>query len=217
MITELSTHCDSTIFSNLPCLRVCTRSCHFKLLSYVIVMLELDRAIYTLHPWNTIPTVRYACIELSTSCWLSWKAISILREQSYLCFRQPLASSFPCLMSSLNDYVFMKFLDKCVVIIISILSSCRVSIECMLTNTILAPRWFVLSLTNIVAFTPTQTWSCFVLSFEFLANSAYVIFYLGVLLSFLSRMWWALLHLLRILDIVILLAITIRFLAPCCF
>ena len=41
---------------------------------------------------------------------------------------------------------------------------------------------------NLLAFPPTQKCSCFVLSFEFLANSAYVTFYLGVLLSFLSRM-----------------------------
>ena len=40
----------------------------------------------------------------------------------------------------------------------------------------------------LVAFPPTQTCSCFVLSFEFLANSAYVIFYLDVLLFGMSRM-----------------------------
>ena len=43
-------------------------------------------------------------------------------------------------MSSPIDYIFMKSLDKCVVIIINILSSSRISIEFMMRNTILAPR-----------------------------------------------------------------------------
>ena len=48
-------------------------------------------------------------------------------------------------MSSSNDYLFMKSLDKGVVIIINILGSSEISIEFMMRNTILAPRWFVLS------------------------------------------------------------------------
>ena len=42
------------------------------------------------------------------------------------------------LMSSAIDYIFMKSLDKCFVIIINILSSSRISIEFMMRNTILA-------------------------------------------------------------------------------
>ena len=43
------------------------------------------------------------------------------------------------LMSSLIDYIFMKSLNKCVVIIINLMSSSRISIEFMMRNTILAP------------------------------------------------------------------------------
>ena len=50
-----------------------------------------------------------------------------------------------CLMSSMSDYIFMKPLDKCVMIIINIPRSSRISIEFMMRNTILAPQWFVLS------------------------------------------------------------------------
>ena len=45
----------------------------------------------------------------------------------------------------------------------------------------------------------------------------YVTFYRGVLPSFISRMSWGLLHLLRILGIVTLLTITILFLVPVLF
>ena len=48
------------------------------------------------------------------------------------------------LTSSPNNYIFMKSLDKGVVII-NILSSSKISIEFLMGNTILAPRWFVLS------------------------------------------------------------------------
>ena len=44
------------------------------------------------------------------------------------------------LMSWPIDYIIMKPLDKCVVIIIYILSSYRISIEFVMRNTILAPR-----------------------------------------------------------------------------
>ena len=53
-------------------------------------------------------------------------------------------------MSSPVDYIFMKSLDKCVVIIINILSSSRISIEFMMRNTILAPRWFLFSSTTLL-------------------------------------------------------------------
>ena len=45
----------------------------------------------------------------------------------------------------------------------------------------------------------------------------YVMFYLGVLPSFLSRRLWEFHHLLRILGMVILLTITILSWYPCCF
>ena len=61
-------------------------------------------------------------------------------------------------MSSPTDYIFMKPLDKCVVIIINILSVSRISIEFMMRNTILAPRWFKLSSTTFLP-SPTQTCS----------------------------------------------------------
>ena len=48
------------------------------------------------------------------------------------------------LMSSPIDYIFMNSRNKGVVII-NILSSSRISIEFMMRNTILVPRWFELS------------------------------------------------------------------------
>ena len=53
-------------------------------------------------------------------------------------------------MSSSIDYIFVKSLDKCVVIIIIISSSSRNSIEFMMGNTILAPRWFLFSSTTLL-------------------------------------------------------------------
>ena len=53
-------------------------------------------------------------------------------------------------MPSSIDYIFMKLLDKCVVIIMNVLSSSRISIELIMTNIFLAPRWFVLSSTTLL-------------------------------------------------------------------
>ena len=53
-------------------------------------------------------------------------------------------------MSSLIDYICMKSLDNCVVIIINLRSSSRNSIEFMMGNTILAPRWFLFSSTTLL-------------------------------------------------------------------
>ena len=50
-----------------------------------------------------------------------------------------------CLMLSLLDGIFIEPLDKCVVISINILTSVEMTIEFMVRNTILAPRWFVIS------------------------------------------------------------------------
>ena len=54
------------------------------------------------------------------------------------------------LMSSLIDYICMKSLDNCVVITINLMSSSRNSIEFMMGNTILAPRWFLFSSTTLL-------------------------------------------------------------------
>ena len=76
---------------------------------------------------------------------------------------------FFCLMSSLIDYIFMKPLDKCVVIIINILRSSKICIEFLMRNSILCPRWFGLSLTTLLYSLQHKTCSCFVLYLEFLA------------------------------------------------
>ena len=54
------------------------------------------------------------------------------------------------LMSSLFDCFFVKSLDNCVVIIINLMSSSKNSIEFMMGNTILAPRWFLFSSTTLL-------------------------------------------------------------------
>ena len=113
-----------------------------------------------------------------------------------------------CLMSSMSDYIFMKPLDNCVMIIINILSSSRISIEFMMRNTILAlddwcchrPHYCLPSNTNLFVFCVIHWVPCY---------PAFLLLYLGVLPSFISRISWGLLHLLRILGIVILLTITI--------
>ena len=63
-------------------------------------------------------------------------------------------------MSSLIDYFFMKSVDKCVVILINLMSSSRISIEFMMRNNILAldelyyhrPPYFLPSNTNLFMF-----------------------------------------------------------------
>ena len=102
-------------------------------------------------------------------------------------------------MSSPSDYIFMKPLYKCVMIIINILSSSRISIECMKRNTILAlddlyyhrPLYCLPFNTNLFVF-------CVILWDPY--YPAFVLLYLGVLPSIMSRMSWEFHHLLRILD-----------------
>ena len=114
-------------------------------------------------------------------------------------------------MSSPIDYIFMNSRDKGVVII-NILSSSRISIEFMMRNTILAldelyyrrPLYCPPTNTSLFMFGVIPWVPCY---------PAIVLLYLGVLPSFMSRMFWDLFHLLRILDIEILLTITI-FLGP---
>ena len=64
------------------------------------------------------------------------------------------------LMSSPIDYIFMKSLDKCVVIITNILSSSRIPIKYMMGNTILTPRWLCYHWQHS-CLPPTQTCSCY--------------------------------------------------------
>ena len=64
-------------------------------------------------------------------------------------------------MSLPTDYIFKKPLDKCVVIIVNILTSSEISIEFMMRNSMLAPQWSVLSSTRSMPSFQTQTWSCF--------------------------------------------------------
>ena len=120
------------------------------------------------------------------------------------------------LMSSLIGYIWMKSLDNCVVMIINILSSSRISIEFMMRNTILAldelcyhrPLYCLPLNTNLFMFCVIPWDPCY---------PAFVIRCLGVLPSFMSRRLWEFHHLLRILDIVILLAISIHILLPVLF
>ena len=119
-------------------------------------------------------------------------------------------------MSSLIDYIFMKSLDKCVVIIINLMSSSRISIEFMMRNTILAladlcchrPLYCLPTNTSLFVFGAIPWVPCY---------PAIVLLYLGTLPSLMSSMLWEFHHLLRILDIVILLTITIPSWSPCCF
>ena len=117
------------------------------------------------------------------------------------------------LMSSLIDYIFLKSLDKCVVVIINLMSLSWISIGFMKRNTILALEELCYHRqhsclppnTNLFIFCVVSWFPCY---------PTYVMFYLGVLPSFMSRILWEFLHLLRILDIVILLAISICLLIP---
>ena len=124
---------------------------------------------------------------------------------------------FVDLMSSPIIYIFSEPLDKCVVIIINILGSSKISIEFLMRNSILCPRWFGLSSTTLLHSLQHKNCSCFVFFLEFLSILLMLRFYRGVLPSLMSRMLCGLLHLLRILAIVILLTITILPRSPCCF
>ena len=101
-------------------------------------------------------------------------------------------------MPSPIDYFFMKSLDKCVVIIINILSFGQDINWFHDEKYHPCPRWFVLTSTtrlpstNLFVFCVIPWDPCY---------PAFVLLYLGVLPSFMSRMSWGLLHLLRILGI----------------
>ena len=119
------------------------------------------------------------------------------------------------LMSSPTDYIFMKPLDKNF--------SWSSSTFWVLPGYQLNSWWEIPSLpldelcyhrqlyclpsnTNLFAFCVIPWVPCY---------PTFVLLYLGVLPSLMSRMFWDLFHLLRILDIEILLSITILSWSPC--
>ena len=65
------------------------------------------------------------------------------------------------LMSSPIDYIFLKPLDKCVVIIVSILTSSETYIEFLMRNSMLAPSMVCVIIDNIISFPPTHICSCY--------------------------------------------------------
>ena len=103
-----------------------------------------------------------------------------------------------------------------VMIIINISSSSRISIEFLMRNTILAlddlcyhrPLDCLPFNTNLFVFCVIPWDPCY---------PAFVLLYLGVLPSFMSRMLWEFHHLSRILGIVILLTIIILSWSSCWF
>ena len=117
------------------------------------------------------------------------------------------------LMSSPIGYIFLKPLDKCVVIIINILTPSKISIEFMMRNTILAldefyyhrPLYCLPTNTSLFVFGVIPSVPCY---------PAIGFLYLGTLPSIMSSMFWEFHHLLRIRDTVMLLAITILYLVP---
>ena len=119
-------------------------------------------------------------------------------------------------MSSLIDYICMKSLDNCVVIIINLMSSSRNSIEFMMGNTILAPRWFLFSSTTLL---PSIQHNLFVFCVNLGIPATQQLIFLTseVLPSPFVKDVVRISHLLRILDIIILLAILVHSLAPVLF
>ena len=103
---------------------------------------------------------------------------------------------------------------KCVVIIINLMSSSRISNEFMMRNTILAlddlryhrPLYCLPANTSLFVFDVIPWVPCY---------PAIVLPYLGTLTSLMSSMLWEFHHLLRILGMVILLTITILSWSPC--
>ena len=76
----------------------------------------------------------------------------------------PLTFSFTipfALIIWLIDYIFKKPLDKCAVIIISILTSSETYIEFLMRNSMLAPSMVCVIIENIIAFPRTHTCSCY--------------------------------------------------------
>ena len=100
------------------------------------------------------------------------------------------------LMSSLIDYFFMKSVDKCVVILINLMSSSRISIEFMMRNTILALD--ELYYHRPLYCLPTNTsLFMFCVNLEIPAIQHLFFFTLEYYHLLISRMLWGLLHLLR--------------------
>jgi hypothetical protein len=119
------------------------------LIGYIFIVPTFNCATWSLCP-EQLSTMSEAYIDLPhliISPWTTSLISSLCHTRGFNNFS--LHHSFD-LMSSPIDYIFMKSLDNCVMIIINIQSSSRISIEFMMRNTILAPRWFVLSSTTFL-------------------------------------------------------------------
>ena len=116
-------------------------------------------------------------------------------------------------MSSPIDYIFMKSLNECVVIIISIRSSSRISIEFMMRNTILALDDLCCH-QPLNASSPTPTCSCFVLYLEFLAIQQLFFFTLEYYHLLCQECHESFTTSYEILDTMMLLTIIILLLVP---
>ena len=120
------------------------------LIGYIIIILYFNCATWSLFLEHNFSTMSEAYVDLPhliIQPWTTSLNLSLCRirgSNSLL-----LHHSFD-LMSSLIDYICMKSLDNCVVIIINLMSSSRNSIEFMMGNTILAPRWFMFSSTTLL-------------------------------------------------------------------
>jgi len=189
--SESSPHCDSTTLSNLHCLRVCTRSCHSQLIDYIIIVRLTAWPFYLCpsssghNPDSALSLHRTFTIILfvlrdNSKFWdgiLSIVIIAFFFTISLAwCRRRAIASSW-------------RLLTKFVLIIINILTPSRISIEFMMRNTILAlddlsyhrPVYCLPSNTNMIVFCVIPWVPCY---------PAFVLLYLGVLPSFMSRMLW---------------------------
>ena len=136
--------------SNLHCLRVCTQSCHSQLIDYIIIV-RLSAWPFYLCPTSLGQFFRQCSKRTSNFqhhivCLV--RQLWILRWHLIYGYNNLLLHLSLALKSSPIDYMFMKPLDKCVVIIITILTSSRISIECMMRNTIILPWYFVFSSTT---------------------------------------------------------------------
>ena len=112
-------------------------------------------------------------------------------------------------MSSPIDCFFVEPLDQ-ICRDHHILTPSRISIKFMMTSTILAPRWFVLSSTTLLLSLQHKLVRVLCYTFSSMLPSI-VLLYLGILPPFMSRMSWEFHHLLIILGIMIRHTITILY------
>ena len=139
------------------------------LIGYIILVLNFNCATWSFFPEHKFRRWANLTIDLPRHIVCPWTASLI----SSLC-RTHGSNKFLLhhsvdLMSSPISYIFSKPLDKCVGIIINILRSSKISIEFLIRNTILCPRWFGLSSTTLLHSLQHKTCFRFVLNLEFLA------------------------------------------------